>query len=369
MTTRSLPKYKYLEIAHDIRGKIQQGRFRANELLPSQNDLMQEYGVALATVRQVLGELQNDGLVESFRGKGTFVRDLSKDIPNWQVDHFVGLAMIDVAEGREPIPHDCFMGLHQQVQGRGKELLLRWLPASQAEELCAWSKRVGAVILYCGVTETMVRQVVECGSPAIVAGYMKEGKCPDGASMVYADPADSVNMAVGLLHNTGHRRIKLVLQPGHGYARRSEQAFRKCLGELGLDPDDPGVFHTRDIKKDLRDHGESIIKEILKSKPDAIFCISGNGACYFVTELNRMGVRVPGDISVLAGHCAPPVDLPIRDLSVVYDDLSGILGRAVSLALDGVIKQHVYRQVFAPKLYFGKTVRTERVRCKEESAC
>ncbi|MYT90057.1 UTRA domain-containing protein [Streptomyces sp. SID8359] len=65
---------KYQRIADELRDAIQAGQYRPGDRLPGENDLMAEHGVARMTARQALGVLQSEGIVESRKGAGVFVR-------------------------------------------------------------------------------------------------------------------------------------------------------------------------------------------------------------------------------------------------------------------------------------------------------
>ena len=58
-----------------LRDRIARGDWSPGERLPSHRDLAAELGVAPLTVRQVLAQLEEQGLVSRQVGRGTFVRD------------------------------------------------------------------------------------------------------------------------------------------------------------------------------------------------------------------------------------------------------------------------------------------------------
>ncbi|MET8690247.1 GntR family transcriptional regulator [Streptomyces sp. NPDC004732] len=66
---------KYQRIADALREAIQAGEYSPGDRLPGENDLMATHDVARMTARQALGVLQNEGLAESRKGAGVFVRD------------------------------------------------------------------------------------------------------------------------------------------------------------------------------------------------------------------------------------------------------------------------------------------------------
>ncbi|BBA96631.1 putative GntR family transcriptional regulator [Actinacidiphila reveromycinica] len=65
---------KYRRIADDLREAVTRGRYGPGDRLPGENDLMASYEVARMTARQALGVLQSEGIAESRKGAGVFVR-------------------------------------------------------------------------------------------------------------------------------------------------------------------------------------------------------------------------------------------------------------------------------------------------------
>jgi DNA-binding GntR family transcriptional regulator len=64
----------YLQIADDLRQRIQSGEWGPGAQLPSTSHLVDAYGVARNTVRSALRILSEDGLVVARQGSGVFVR-------------------------------------------------------------------------------------------------------------------------------------------------------------------------------------------------------------------------------------------------------------------------------------------------------
>ena len=67
-----LPKYYILK--QKISKMIDEEEFGANELIPSERELMAKYDVSRITVRKALDDLVNEGYLYRIQGKGTFVR-------------------------------------------------------------------------------------------------------------------------------------------------------------------------------------------------------------------------------------------------------------------------------------------------------
>ena len=72
-----LPRYQRL--AETLRDAVSRQGWRPGERLPSEQELAALYDVAPGTVRQAITQLVDQGLLERYQGKGTFVRKPSFD--------------------------------------------------------------------------------------------------------------------------------------------------------------------------------------------------------------------------------------------------------------------------------------------------
>ncbi|MFN3145193.1 MAG: GntR family transcriptional regulator [Paracoccaceae bacterium] len=66
---------RYIQLASLFRQKIDSGEWDVGDKIPTVKELAEQCGVATMTIRQSLGMLERDGLIERFRAKGTFVRE------------------------------------------------------------------------------------------------------------------------------------------------------------------------------------------------------------------------------------------------------------------------------------------------------
>ncbi len=73
MSLESVPP-KYAQLVHTLQRRIESGDYPPGALLPSENQLIQEFGVSRPTVVAALRVLREQGWIESQQGKGRFVR-------------------------------------------------------------------------------------------------------------------------------------------------------------------------------------------------------------------------------------------------------------------------------------------------------
>lgn len=69
----STPIPRYVQLAEVLRQRLDKGHWGPGSLLPSIDQLMQEFDVARVTVRQAIALLADEGLLSPQRGRGTFV--------------------------------------------------------------------------------------------------------------------------------------------------------------------------------------------------------------------------------------------------------------------------------------------------------
>ncbi len=69
------PKTLPTQMADDLRGRLAKREWRQGDQLPTEADLVHEYGVSRASVRQALKTLENQGFIITKRGRGSFVAD------------------------------------------------------------------------------------------------------------------------------------------------------------------------------------------------------------------------------------------------------------------------------------------------------
>jgi GntR family transcriptional regulator len=69
---------RYIQLASLFRQRIESGEWDVGERIPTVKELSDQCGVATMTIRQALDILEDEGLIERYRAKGTFVREQPK---------------------------------------------------------------------------------------------------------------------------------------------------------------------------------------------------------------------------------------------------------------------------------------------------
>jgi DNA-binding transcriptional regulator YhcF (GntR family) len=73
---RTAPRYS--RIVDELRGRIESGTLEPGDRIPSTRDIVEQWGVAMATATKVITQLRNEGLVSATPGVGTVVAEVPR---------------------------------------------------------------------------------------------------------------------------------------------------------------------------------------------------------------------------------------------------------------------------------------------------
>jgi GntR family transcriptional regulator len=104
----------YERIADDLRDRIRAGELSPGDRLASESVLVERYGKSLPTLRQALGLLQAEGLIEKQHGRGNFVRKPRTPVLRTNVRH-----QWEKDRAREPEPQRRQTGATEHDTGLG----------------------------------------------------------------------------------------------------------------------------------------------------------------------------------------------------------------------------------------------------------
>ena len=93
-----IPTSLYARIRDELRAQIVAGIYPTHARLPSESELMAQYGVSRITVRNALAELEKEGVLFKIAGKGVFV---SKPKPFQSLVRLQGFAEAMAQHGHE----------------------------------------------------------------------------------------------------------------------------------------------------------------------------------------------------------------------------------------------------------------------------
>jgi LacI family transcriptional regulator len=146
------------------------------------------------------------------------------------------------------------------------------------------------------------------------------------ASSVTLDVEDAVYKILYHLYQQGKKKIHFLAvdYPSKTLEER-EEAFKRGLAKLGLPMSPDSVTYT-ELAKEMSIYEKTRMIAQSPDRPDALMCISDAVGMFALSELARMGVRVPEDLAVTGIGNMQLTDHPFFALTTV-DECRREIGR------------------------------------------
>jgi|GEM_PF-3279122 len=341
---------KHQLIRNDLKAKITRGVYAHGRALPSQSQLMSEYGVALGTVRQALDRLQAEGLVVSHRGKGTFVCHPEENDAAPSAITTMGLIIISPVQD-DLIINDQLLTLQQAVASHAHELAVQVFSPSAEEAAIHWAKRHQGVIVWGQPTRALVTGLLAKDIPTVVIGDLMDGEFPTGASWVRFDLDALVSTALQIMTDMGHQKIWLINRGSSAYYRSLTGLFEQHAASVGVHES------SRELVLEQIEDEPALIEHLSSAEetPTALLIEGDLRACRFIHLLHQAGWSVPQQISVVALGAAEPHRLGVSELSRVITPPDVGVVRAAEALAETIETGRVVRHTIATRFALGKT--------------
>lgn len=294
-------------------------------------DVARTAGVSVATVSKVVNSRYGVSAATSARVKQVieelgFEASLIARSLRSQRTNVIGI----LVAGFEPFSTEILKGASTAIAGTGYELLA-YSGAGRPGNQSGWERRylarLGGTLIDGAVLVTPT--VVDAGrSFPVVAIDPHTG--PSGLPTVDSDSLAGAVAATEHLLALGHRRIGFLSgRPDLESSNQREAGFRLAMTAAGLRVD-PGLVRAADY---LRETAEGAATSLLTrpERPTAIFAANDMSALGTIDVARRLGLDVPGDLSVVGFDDVPDaasatpglttVRQPIREMGVVAIEL------------------------------------------------
>lgn len=307
----------YEQIKQNILDDIHSGRLERGDKLPSEREMCEIYSVSRATVRQAIFDLVSEGILETFPGKGTFVKQATPLDRN-QTKNVAFIRCVrhahspSIADGS--FYTSILEGIEKTAASQGVHCLVRTInevtPDLQSlEELVA---KVDGLICAELRTPAFLRRLQEFKRPLVL---VSPSVVTDEVDVVEIDNVGGAYQGVKHLIDLGHRRIAFVGGPSDSRPSNEREAgYLKAMEEAGL-LDQAQTLHLGgwDAEDGYRS-AALLLGEREARRPTAIFAASDVLAMGVYHAIQEAGLQVGSDVSVLgfddialAVQCRPPL--------------------------------------------------------------
>lgn len=293
---------KYMQVVHWLKSQIEKKHFSPNEKIPSENELSAQFGLSRQTIRHAISILEEEGILTSVQGSGTYVSDncftnLYKRtriavVPTY-VDSYIfpktiqGIEQVLAENG-----YSMELAFTNNMMEREKEILENIIEKDDIAGMIIEPTKSGLP----NPNEELYRKLLEKKLPIIfINSFYPNLDIPH----VSLDDRDAAVKAVEALISAGHKNIAAILKMDDGQGHRRYTGYMEAMSKSGLPTKDENIIwiDTEDVR-----HPEFYKEKLLSKLPgcSAIFCYNDEVALNLMTLLNEEGIQVPTHISIVS---------------------------------------------------------------------
>lgn len=302
----------YSQIREYVFGRIRERHWRANDRLPTEAELAEQFGVSRFTVKKALGELAEEGLIFRIQGKGSYV---SPDTAFAQGGWTLPPAGASPAAGPvlRPVllltPHlqsslsaQIAAGAEEVLSAHGCDLILRSSHNKPENERRALSEAVRAgvhgILIFPvdgeAYNEDALRLALNKFPVVVIDRYLKGVDTNCVCSDHFGGASDAVAHLIGL----GHERIGFVSVHGKPTTslRDRQLGFEQTLARHRLSRGETLTVYEREDKD-----AAQAIRSFLERLPrmTAIVAATFHSGTMVLETAAALGLRVPEQLSVV----------------------------------------------------------------------
>lgn len=350
---------KYERIVYWVQTGIENGTLSRGDKLPSENELMERFGVSRQTVRRAMEKLTDNGTVEGRRGSGTYVTANTRRYAGKEIRVAVMLTYVDTY-----IFPSIIKGIESVLTREGCTLQIAMTDNAVEKERMLLKEFIHTQSVNGVIAETvksalpnpnleLYRELERQGIPVLfVNSYYKELDIPH----ISMDDRRAGYLAAKHLAECGHTRIGGVFKADDGQGHLRYAGYTDALMEQEIKiRGDQIIWIDSEELRSMEEESSKFLKRLKGCT--ACVCYNDETAYRLVSIFRKAGHRVPDDLSVvgidnsgLAKFCPVPltsVENPVEELGCAAAEQ--IIGKILK-------NEKMETQEFVPELVVRSSV-------------
>ena len=330
----------YQKIINSLSADIKRGKFKAGDKLPSEKELMNIFSTSRITVTRALREMESMNLIYKLKGKGSFVSSgeakttpltkiISLVLPHKE-DFFSGGYQYSRQISKNCRKHGFLCSIHysENSSRREKQIL------EEIEE-----HNVNGAIIYPisdSNIDTLSRMTIGGLPIVLIDRRLRELDLPS----VTSDNFNGAFEVVSHLTEAGHKRIAFVGAMDSDVVTLRYQGYCRALtrAKIAIDPEIAVTRFSTMVEGEQAvlspDEAARILELLRKKGVTAVFCVNDLSAYILLQAADRMGIAIPGQLSVAGFDNMKYFSNIDRELTTVAQDFKAIATNSVSILMD-----------------------------------
>ncbi|MDD3140832.1 MAG: GntR family transcriptional regulator [Lachnospiraceae bacterium] len=355
-------KPKYMELVDWVKEQIDNGTFVPGHKMSSENELVTKFHISRQTVRHAITVLEQEGIIESRRGSGTYINNVFDE---QKLKNTMNVAVITTYVEEYIFP-SIIQEIERVVSEAGYTIQMAF-----SHNLTKKERSVLQNILDKQLVDGIIVEPIKSGLPNFNKDLYEEiikRKIPTlFLNSYYPDinlPHVSMNdkmagdMVTNYLLSCGHKNIAGIFKLDDGQGRRRYEGYVEALIAAGLPIQDEHILwiDTEDIN-DLKNESRRVLKRLKGCT--ACVCYNDVVANKILSICKKNSIEVPGQMSIIGidnSDVARLSEIPLTTVNNPLKQLGHLAGETILNLMDG--KTADVTMELEPELVVRKSVQT-----------
>lgn len=320
---------KYKEICLWIKNRLENGELNPGDKIESEYQLCSLFHVSRQTVRHAIAVLEEEGIVQRYRGSGTYISDSEQLVP--QKEKTMQIAVMTTFI-QEYIFSSIIRELETQFSNAEYSLQISFTNNSVEKERLILKNILSKNAVDGLIAETtksglpnpnldIYQRIMDRGIPVLfINSYYPQLDVPH----VSLDDKMAGKLVTNYLLQCGHRNIAAIFKSDDGQGHQRYAGYLEALMESNVRINDKWiVWIDTEVLSDFEQSAEYFFGRL--SDCTACVCYNDEVAGKLLTVCQKHNRKVPDDLSVIsidnsdiADYCNVPLtsaDNPIRNMA------------------------------------------------------
>lgn len=357
---------KYEGVMSWIEQEIESGKFVQGDKLPSENELMDRFGVSRQTIRRAIEKLTEKGVLEARRGSGTYVSLNTRRYAGGEIRIAVMLTNVDTY-----IFPSIIKGIEAILFGEGCTLQICVTNNSVEKERMLLKEMIRNHSI-----DGLIAETVKSGIPSPNMGLYEQVE-KTGAAVLFVNsfyrmlnfPHVSLNdrkagyLATRHLIECGHTEIAGIFKSDDGQGHLRYAGYTEALLENDIRVKDSRVIwmDSEDFKMvgDQSEQNNHILQRLKKCT--ACVCYNDEIAYKLIEILRNQKISVPEDLSIVGIDNSDLAKFCLVPLTSVKNPVEELGQTAARMIVDHIRKKTEMLTIeFEPELVIRNSVVVHR---------
>ena len=285
------PVYRQVELR--VKDYISSNQLAKHAKLPSENQLSEEYGVSVGTVRKALKNLISEMVIYRRHGKGTFVAPKVRKKK---------VLLVPNRESINEVSRDDYFDFFLGALSESSRLNLPCEPMivnshdfqEGLDDLELLYPELAGVVFFRGIQNCLKAEQTLCkrGIPFMYYGPNIYGETTKRFSTLFHDESSIAAMAADYFKKKSYTRVAGIV--ASDITLKRSELFKQAAQLYNLD------YESFVLERNSEDKFKSTFQQKISGHYDALFCLTDEIAVFVIQLLEReLNIKIPDDIAVM----------------------------------------------------------------------